>query len=206
MLLKTITTADDGVTEEKYYNLKGDYTITRPNKEGSFGDRWFTYKPEEYGVRPPIPEGTVAIVHNQGGMNPIYIHKDQQAYFIGPDGKTISVINKLPALVVWYRKKSDLTWVKLDKSSDQVVWHLRERNNEDSDHEFLELKVGINPNEIPDHDTANIIWMLNSKGTSKTWRPCSQMEYQMYRYNPDYGFKQCAPGEDPNQVKQEWLK
>lgn len=201
MLLKKITTFNDSTVDTSYIPLKYNFTITTPSANGSFAGRKFGYDEDKL-----AGEGTVAVISWSDGSEPIFITKDQAAYIIGEDGKTISIINKPPALVVWFRRKSLFVWEKLNKSPSRHAWYILEKRSENSDYEFLELNPEIDPNNVSVQDKETITWMMDSKGTSKSWRPCSQMEYELYRYNTNYAFRQCAPGEDPNQVKQEWLK
>lgn len=201
MLLKKTTIHEDGTTDTEYDHLKSSFIIIKPNTNGDFGKRVFGSSEE----RPD--SGVAAIIDwvNQEDK-PIFISEDQEAFIVGDDGKTIEIIHRQPLLQIWYRVKTYPEWKKLTHDAHDTVLYAKEHSKENSEYEFLKLKAGIDPNSVEKQDKAMITWMLNSKGTSKTWRPCSQMEYEMNRYNPHYGFKQCSPGEDPNQVKQEWLK
>lgn len=42
------------------------------------------------------------------------------------------------------------------------------------------------------------VWCREKATTD--WFPCSQMDYNLYRYDSNYEFKQCFPEEDPNQT------
>lgn len=200
MLLKIITTLENGTTDTDYIPLKSKISVTDPDATGSFGGRKFGFDETEI-----PPEETVAVVSwANGEYGPIYISKDQGAYLVGVDGKTISVIHKLAPNKVWYRKKSETTWKNMDDDKDlsMKIAYMRDHGKSYPDFEFIRVKEGIDPNDTPVQNKEAITWMMNTKGTSATWRPCSQMEYQLYRYYPDYRFVNCDPGVDPNQVKQ----
>lgn len=133
MLLKKITICNDGTIDTDYIHLKSDFIVTTPDANGSFGKRSF-------GCSEEIPEpGVVAVldwVHQEN--KPIFIFEDQEAFIIGNDGKTISIIHKqtipdtssspylkqIPAqksieemvTVTWYRdrRQTSKTWRKWD--------------------------------------------------------------------------------------------
>ncbi|QZA70503.1 hypothetical protein AH04_13 [Erwinia phage AH04] len=168
MLLKKITLCEDGTTDTDYVHLCADFTVVHPDMNGSFGKRTFGYEEET-----PEP-GVVAVLNwSKNGGKPIFIFEDQEAYIIGDDGKTITVIHKQAPLKVWYRDKRETKWFSLDICGDTALKmaYVRDCGMSYSHLEFITVREGKNPNVLkPVDEMVTVTWYLDTRSTSKSWR------------------------------------
>jgi hypothetical protein len=141
----------------------------------------------------------VIIQDSFGKAEPIQISKHQGAY-LTDSGKTMEVINRpsdFDDIQIWVKYNEEgRNWEHETLSS-----YMEEISYRRPEYKYLVCPTGTNPDTVEKKislEDETVIWCRWIKGTSLTFKPSNQAEYDRFCKDPDYQFIKVPVVTDPN--------